>query len=606
MWNRASLGGRRWPAALVLLLLLAAAGCAPASPPAGDGQPPAPEPRPPVTSVVLVLDTSSSMKDAWAGGIKVQSAIDAALNVVDILETESKTGRRRFKVGVVEFATSASEVQPLTHDFDLVRSRLRELEAYGNTNIGHALELAVSQINNSTQSRSLIILLSDGQTNTGRSAGEIIDWVASLGWTPPKEFGTQASMYGFKYKDVSSAEFPAKAAAFLRPLGYKVGEYPDVVADAALGRLHNDSVFGFIGHASPQRLLFKETTKQVSLLSFKFNVRQFSFLESSQVKELKAGRLALAVLVGCETAKNISKPDNTARAFLNSGAVVVVGFAKKVEVRGANKWYVNFWQEVASGRNVYEAAERARTRARSESGEPTKELLYPSLDSMMIYPAAEASRLYLKPAPPRLRVDQSRVPTLYAIGIGDPGDLDEELLRQIAAKTGGEYYRGADSQGLQNAFLKTEHEALGDVELEVSGTVKPQETVEAGTVDVPANTAELRLTLNWPGSRVDAVLVDPRGRVVGPGYPGLQESEERPIHLVIVRPRPGEWKVSVKGVDVAPGGTPFYLVASLSPGEPARVSALYLLLGLMVAAGLGALAWGATAGRSQRLRRWSA
>lgn len=596
MWNRARLGGRRWPAALILLLLLAAAGCSPASPPAaGGGQPPAPEPGPPVTSVVLVLDTSSSMEDPWAGGIKVQSAIDAALNVVDVLETESKTGQRRFKVGIVEFATSASEVQSLTDDLNLVRGRLRELEADGSTNIGHALELAVNQIISSTQNRSLIILLSDGQTNTGRSGEEIIDWVASLGWTPPREFGTQASVYGFKYGDYSTVELTKKAAGSLRSAGYEVGAPTDAEPKVALDRLPKDTVFGASVHANESVLAFKEYEPEKRL-----------HLTAGDVRAKDLSGLALAVLSGCKTATNPRDSSTISGAFIASGTLVVTGYSQEVSAVADDTWYPLFWEQVASGRNVYDAADTAKRRTRGETSELSQELLYPSLDYLVVYPAVEASRLYLKPAPPRLRVDQSKVPTLYAVGIGDPGDLDEDLLRQIAAKTGGEYYYGADSQGLQNVFLKTEHAALGDVELEVSGTVKPQETVEAGTMAVAPNTAELRLTLNWPGSHVDAVLVDPRGREVGPGYPGLQASDERPAHLVIVRPRPGEWKVSVKGVDVAAEGTPFYLVASLSPGEPARVSALYLLLGLTVAAALGALLWAATRGRPSRQRRWSA
>lgn len=205
---------------------------------------------------------------------------------------------------------------------------------------------------------------------------------------------------------------------------------------------------------------------------------------------------------------------------------------------------------------------------------------------------------------------------LFVVGLGDPrarsGDvpsIDEAFLRQLAGATScGGYARAGNLIELTNVYVRQRHEAVGTVLATIDGRIRQGETTEPAALIVPDGQGELHVTLDWPGSKLDLILVDPLGRIVDAAYPGAQLFEDRlPVYVVVSDPQAGTWQVQVRGVDVPAGGTVYGVVASVraAAATGARVggisSASLVLLLILVLAGAAAVA--VVAGGGGRLGR---
>jgi hypothetical protein len=127
------------------------------------------------TSTLLVVDVSGSMGNNWHGGIKIESAKSAANDIVNMIEQESQVAGMTHQVGLATFTTDATLALGLSPDYNQVRQAIAGLIALNSTNIGAGLTVAnqaLLQANNGSEK--YIILLSDGQSNTGLSYDEII------------------------------------------------------------------------------------------------------------------------------------------------------------------------------------------------------------------------------------------------------------------------------------------------------------------------------------------------------------------------------------------------------------------------------------------------
>lgn len=180
---------------------------------------------------------------------------------------------------------------------------------------------------------------------------------------------------------------------------------------------------------------------------------------------------------------------------------------------------------------------------------------------------------------------------IYTIGFGDPGALDEDLLRRIAHEAAcGEYYYASTGYDLENVYIKARHQSIGTIIAEFSGQVAQGQTVTAGEASVDPGQEELGITLNWMGSKLDLVLTDPSGRQVDQDYPGASIFiEARPVYFIIENPRPGIWQVSVVGGDVPEGTTRFNVILSTRQRmAPPDFTGLFMVttltLGLAIAA----------------------
>ena len=114
--------------------------------------------------IVIALDTSSSMTQSDFGG---QTRIDASKRViVDFL-----AGLRNDRAGVVIFSAEAMVLSPLTLDYSAAQRLVAPIEAgkllRDGTAIGTGLATALNAVRTSTARSKVVVLLTDGQSNTG-------------------------------------------------------------------------------------------------------------------------------------------------------------------------------------------------------------------------------------------------------------------------------------------------------------------------------------------------------------------------------------------------------------------------------------------------------
>jgi Ca-activated chloride channel homolog len=121
-------------------------------------------------SVVLVTDVSRSMRATDVEPSRLEAVRRAAEGFVDGVPEE-------LRVGSVSFATTPQSVVPPEQERDRVRAQLSTLHADGGTATGEALAEALDLLSPEGESRqrppAAIVLLSDGETTTGRDPVEV-------------------------------------------------------------------------------------------------------------------------------------------------------------------------------------------------------------------------------------------------------------------------------------------------------------------------------------------------------------------------------------------------------------------------------------------------
>ncbi len=118
------------------------------------------------TSVILVVDVSGSMAARDVAPTRIQAAVQAGQTLIDQLPNQAN-------VGLVIFNSSVSVISPLTQDHGSVKDALGGLTPGGGTAIGDAIQVSVAQLSGvldprgTRQSHAVIVLLTDGTSNTG-------------------------------------------------------------------------------------------------------------------------------------------------------------------------------------------------------------------------------------------------------------------------------------------------------------------------------------------------------------------------------------------------------------------------------------------------------
>ena len=166
---------------------------------------------------------------------------------------------------------------------------------------------------------------------------------------------------------------------------------------------------------------------------------------------------------------------------------------------------------------------------------------------------------------------------IYTIGFGDPGALDEDLLRRIASESGcGEYYYAADLGQLSNIYVRIRHQSTGDVLANWVGEVAQGQTVTAGTIKVSSGQEQLAVSLTWPGSKVVLRIHSPNGDVLTPATPGVSIVEYTTmVYAIVLQPIPGDWWFEVFGAEIPQGIEPYQLtVSARSSALPASAPAV--------------------------------
>ena len=119
---------------------------------------------------MLAVDVSQSMRATDVEPTRIRAAQKAVRAFVDSLP-------RRFRLGLVAFAGNAQVLVPPTHQRQLVRSAVSNLQLQQQTAIGEGIFASIDAIENSPLDKgkrppARILLLSDGATNAGRPNSE--------------------------------------------------------------------------------------------------------------------------------------------------------------------------------------------------------------------------------------------------------------------------------------------------------------------------------------------------------------------------------------------------------------------------------------------------
>ena len=106
----------------------------------------------------------------------------AARDFVDALAkgTDKVSGQNR--IGVISFASTATEDAPLTQDVAALDGAIDALEGLGNTNTGYAFAAAETMLDGAGgQNRKMVILFTDGEPTIGPDPTPVAERLRSKG-----------------------------------------------------------------------------------------------------------------------------------------------------------------------------------------------------------------------------------------------------------------------------------------------------------------------------------------------------------------------------------------------------------------------------------------
>jgi len=126
------------------------------------------------TATVLVMDVSGSMAWSWKGEKKIESAKKAALQYIEQVANEPRPAGTVHEIAVVTFTGDAALVLQLTGSYAQARSTVIRLGTASSTNVGAGLSAALRELDKVPSANRYIILLSDGESNTGLSDSQIL------------------------------------------------------------------------------------------------------------------------------------------------------------------------------------------------------------------------------------------------------------------------------------------------------------------------------------------------------------------------------------------------------------------------------------------------
>ncbi len=143
--------------------------------------------------------------------------------------------------------------------------------------------------------------------------------------------------------------------------------------------------------------------------------------------------------------------------------------------------------------------------------------------------------------------------------IGLTGDVDEDLLRELAALGNGEYYKAPTNVQLMEIYNAISGRVAGEQTLGAArGTVQQGSTsVEDALID--SSVTKARFTISWAGSDLNLTLKQPDGSIIDPDVakidPNINYTSASSYEFYTVKyPMPGEWDLMIFGADVPVGG----------------------------------------------------
>ena len=119
--------------------------------------------------IVLVLDTSGSMD-----GTPLNETRKASVNFIDTILKEDAS------IGIVEFSSGASVVSDFSMNQLALETAAKNAYSGGSTNTDAGLSTAHEMLQNSNAKKKIIVLMSDGQPNQGRTGQALIDYAGEI------------------------------------------------------------------------------------------------------------------------------------------------------------------------------------------------------------------------------------------------------------------------------------------------------------------------------------------------------------------------------------------------------------------------------------------
>lgn len=157
--------------------------------------------------IVLTLDISTSMKAEDLKPNRLEAAKDVARNFIN--------KRLSDRIGLVVFAKKSFTVVPPTLDYDLLKKMLADIEMgviEDGTAIGMGIATAVNRLKDSKAESKVIILLTDGQNNSGEidpvtaadlaASYEIKIYTIGAGTRGTAPYPVQDPVFGKRYQNV--------------------------------------------------------------------------------------------------------------------------------------------------------------------------------------------------------------------------------------------------------------------------------------------------------------------------------------------------------------------------------------------------------------------
>lgn len=183
---------------------------------------------------------------------------------------------------------------------------------------------------------------------------------------------------------------------------------------------------------------------------------------------------------------------------------------------------------------------------------------------------------------------------VYTVGFGNRGEeIDEDLLQQIAEKTGGSYFYAGSGFDLSKAYVLLRHQSMGEVLLQKEGAIRQGEILDLGDVSVGKG-KDVPATIHYGGSRIDLIFTDPSGKKLTAQSSEISYVPGPPDYYLIQNAMPGNWQVSIVGSEVPEATLSFQVVvsqrqASAMPGEGGWSWPLVILIMVLVAGGVAGL-----------------
>lgn len=119
--------------------------------------------------IVLVLDTSGSMS-----GTPMEETKKAAINFINTILEEDAS------IGIVNYEDSAEQLSDFSVDKSYLTEIVADISDGGGTNIESGLAEAKSMLDSSNAKKKILVLMSDGEPNTGKEGEELIAYADEI------------------------------------------------------------------------------------------------------------------------------------------------------------------------------------------------------------------------------------------------------------------------------------------------------------------------------------------------------------------------------------------------------------------------------------------